>query len=124
MIKERHNGDNDNCPANWEDPGFGECTCRNENDIANLKGQELLDALTQSRKSGNYKGWDFGEMLHGPSVLPIAVHDKEEGIIKHQCIIMTGLYRGTITEMTLMITTPEGTFYQNFVSAGPLMDRL
>ena len=119
----KHNGDNDDCPANWADPGFGECECRNENDVADLKGQELLDALTQSQKPGGYKGWEYNEMLHGPSVLPMAVcSDDLKRIIKHTAIVMAGFDKGRITNMTLMVTTPEGTTYQDFVPKGPPTD--
>lgn len=121
-----HNDKNKECPRSRADAIFGtECKCRNLNEVGDLSGQDFLDALTEAQRNGSYKGWTLGEMVGGPSVLPITVYDSddpEEPIIKHECIAMTHNDHGRITEMTLMVTTPDGTTYQDFVPKGPPTD--
>jgi len=113
-----HNEDYDECPRNlvvgdqWAET---ECTCRNPNEVGNLDGRDLLDAMTEALETGNYKGWTFSEMVHGPSVLPVSVNDEAGKIVKHEAIVMTQMDKGQIIEMTLMVTTPEGTTFQDFV---------
>ncbi len=117
-----HNPDNDECPCSRIDAFFGMvCTCRNPNDVGSLKGQGLLDAINEARTRGSYKGWTYKEMVNGPSVLPMAVYDNEdaaEPVVEHQCIVSMGT-RQQCRSMTLMVTTPDGTTYQEFVPKGP-----
>lgn len=90
-------------------------------DVENLEGQDFLDALTHAQNKGLWKGWTFTELVHGPSVLPTTVYDETNPyrpIVEHVCVVTTGHTRGSITSLTLMITTPEGTTYQDFVPRG------
>ena len=126
MAYEEHNKDNQECPVNDPDAVFGnQCICRNPNEVGNLAGKELLDAITTAWNKGHYKGWTYEEMVRGPSVLPMSVFDEKSSdhrFIRHQCIVSTGLASGRITDMTLMVTTPEGTTYQEFIPKGPPTD--
>jgi len=127
-----HSSYNEKCPFN--DQGFLEnprggvaCTCHQDgfldpNEVGNLSGQELLDALTEAWKNRHYKGWTYNDMLHGPSVLPIAVYDPSDKIVKHEAVIAIRMSDGAVAEMTLMVTTPNGTTYQDFVPKGPPTD--
>lgn len=126
MENKQHNNDYDECPRNlvvdqWAET---ECTCRNPNEVGNLSGKDLLDAMTEASETGNYKGWTFVEMLHGPSVFPVAVNDEDGRIIKHEAIIMTQMESGSVIAMTLMVTTPDGTTYQDFVPVGVPVNRV
>jgi hypothetical protein len=91
---------------------------RSDDDLANLHGQDLLDALTEARQKGNFKGWSFSEIAGGGSVLPMTVYDHEaEGqpITKHQGVVMVGNDQGKIASITVATTTKGGTEYENFV---------
>lgn len=125
-----HTDHNKSCP--WNDPETScnpiysgmDCTCgedgfRNPNDVGNLEGKDLLNAMTKAKREQHYKGWSFADMLHGASVLPTAVHDGDGNIIKHESIVMTQFDAGQIVKITLMTTTGKGSFYQDFIPAGP-----
>lgn len=91
---------------------------RDENDVANLEGQVLLDAMTEAHHAGHFKGWSYKDMVHGPSVLPETVYDDKDPkhpITKHVCVVATRFYQGEVIELTLMATTSRGTTYRDFV---------
>lgn len=89
---------------------------RDQNEVGDLTGQDLLDALTEANKNGHWKGWTFSEMNRGGSVLPGSVYDDEtDDIIKHTAIVGYGNDKGEIRELTIMITDENGSRYIDFV---------
>lgn len=121
MAYEQHNDDNQECPAYKANAVFGtKCTCRDERDVENLRGQDLLDALTEAWNNKHYKGWTFSELNRGASVLPTTVYDEKSDdrrIVRHECIVAAQLDHGETIGLTLMMTTPEGTVLKDFVPA-------
>jgi len=126
-----HTRYNEGCPQN--DPGEyssnpalagiePDCTCRadgfrDDNEVGSLSGQALLDALSEAWNNKHYKGWTFREMVHGPSVLPMTVYDEGDRITKYEAIGMTQMDKGRIVGLTLMVTTSEGTRFEDFIPA-------
>lgn len=88
---------------------------RDQNEVGDLTGQDLLDALTEANKNGHWKGWTFSEMNRGGSVLPGSVYDDQDNITKHMAIVSYGNNKGEISDMTLMITDENGSRYIDFV---------
>lgn len=87
-------------------------------DVCNLSGQDLLDALNEAQDNGHYKGWTFSEIFRGGSVLPMTVYDEKQEslpITKHVGVTMTGMRKGSIVDITLAVTTGEGTRYEEFI---------
>jgi len=87
-------------------------------DICNLSGQELLDALTTAWNEGQYKGWTFSEISKGASVLPMTVYDEkpdDHEITRHVSVVSTAMNKGRITDITLAVTTKDGTKFQDGV---------
>lgn len=130
-MDDRHTHYNEKCPQN--DPGAHssnpalvglepDCTCkedgfRDDNEVGSLSGQEFLDALTEAWNNKHYKGWTFSEMSRGPSILPMTVYDPDDRITKHEAIAMVQGDKGRVVGLTLMVTTSEGTRFEDFVPA-------
>lgn len=128
MDSDQHSRFNDKCPINqeYEDAAGLPCSCaedgfRNPNEVGDLRGQDLLDALTEAWNNDHYKGWTYGEMIRGASVLPTSVYDEkseDQRIVKYECIVSAQYDHGETVGLTLMVTTPDGTVYKDFVPAG------
>ncbi len=88
---------------------------RDQNEVGDLTGQDLLDALTEANKNGHWKGWTFSEMNRGGSVLPGSIYDEQDNITKHMAIVGYGNNKGEISDMTIMITDENGSRYIDFV---------
>lgn len=88
---------------------------RDENEVGDLTGQALLDALTEANKNGHWKGWTFSELNRGGSVLPGSIYDEQDNITKHMAIVGYGNHKGEIRDLTLMITDKNGSRYIDFV---------
>jgi len=108
----------ENTPGFFVQPESLQPPYKDEDAFFELEGQGLLDALTTAYKDGNYKGWSFAESVRSTSVLPAAVRDNDNRIVKHLGIESFGGC-GEIQEITLAITTEEGTKRQDFVLKKP-----
>jgi hypothetical protein len=98
---------------------------RDQNEVGDLTGQDLLNALTEANKNGHWKGWTFSELNRGGPILPCSVYDEQDNIIGHKAIVSSivsyGNDKGEIRELTIMITDENGSRYIDFMPKDSLV---